>query len=86
MIGRSTRRTGSGREPHQEGREWSGGTHEWSEGPPDSREGQQAHLESQEWSGVHPGKPGVVGTPSRTVRRPTSIARSGLEANPKGRE
>ena len=48
--------------------------------------GREALQEGREWMGGSPGGLNVVGSPSWTVKRPSPIARSGLESNPKGQE
>ena len=72
MVGRHTRRPGSGWEPLPEGGEaltegWEARTkgREWSGALPKGQEGQEAITESQELSGGPPGGLGVVGRPYR---------------------
>ena len=90
MVGRPSLRDESGREALLEGREWSR-VPQYRLGVvvrPYCRagSGREALQEGREWMGGPPGGMNVVESPSWTVKRPSSIARSGLESNPKGRE
>ena len=74
MVGRPSRRAGSGREALPAGCERLGGPPGGTgvDGSPSQRAklGQEAIPDSQEWSGGPPGGLGMVGRPSRRAGSP----------------
>ena len=75
MVGRPSHRSESGWKAVPE--VW-----EWSAGLPEVREWWEALPEVREWSGVRSGSSGVVGRPSRRIRKPFRTTGSGREALP----